>query len=123
MHQSWKSLSRGLRRNAFLDVSLGLLGLTEEKFDVANFRVRGSQISIEVQRRYHRNHFALSKPLETGRVSVRHAPVGRKLDNKLAGQGRSFEGGALCKLGITAHVLASWITRIENYRDFADKPS
>ena len=72
---------------------------------------------------YHRNDFALSKSLEMGRVSVRHAPIGRKPDNKLARQGRSFEGGALWRLGITAHVLTSWVTRIENYRDFADKPS
>src|SRR5271165_5061349 len=40
----------GTEAQRLLDVSLGLLGLTEEKLDVANLRVRGSQVSIEFQR-------------------------------------------------------------------------
>src|SRR5271165_3993935 len=40
----------GAQAQRLLDVSLGLLGLAEEKLAVADLRVRGGQISIELQR-------------------------------------------------------------------------
>ena len=40
----------GTEAQRLLDVSLGAPRLTEEKLDVANLRVRSSQVSIEVQR-------------------------------------------------------------------------
>ena len=43
-------LVAGAEAQRLLDVTLGLLGLAEEKLAVADLRVRDSQVSIQVQR-------------------------------------------------------------------------